>query len=109
MSAVVSHSKTSFVWVWDIYDADKQRALRVTGEELAAAGRQRNAWTAADERVIRRIAHNGIERIAAFLNDPPRTTAIASAPDSVPVPGIRLFTLQSTAIAPTASLVAPTP
>src|SRR6185503_11219379 len=47
VSAVVNRGKTSFVWVWDVYDAERQRALRVAGEEPAAAGRHRDAWAAA--------------------------------------------------------------
>ena len=70
VSATVERGKTSFAWVWDIYDADKNRALRITGEEPAAAGRRgRNAWTAADDPVLRRMANKGMDRIAAFLSN----------------------------------------
>src|SRR6185369_3703472 len=40
VTALVDRDKTSFAWVWDVYDADKRRALRVTGEEPAASGRR---------------------------------------------------------------------
>src|ERR1044071_753741 len=33
VSAMVDRGKTSFAWVWDVYDADKRRVLRITGEE----------------------------------------------------------------------------
>jgi hypothetical protein len=104
VSAVVDRGKTSFVWVWDIYDGDKQRALRIGGEELAASGHRRNAWAAADDQVIRRIVHNGVERIAGFLNEPPRATAVAAAPDFLSASGLRAFALQGAATAPSASL-----
>jgi hypothetical protein len=109
VSAVVSRGQTSFVWVWDIYDGDKQRALRVTGEELAGSGHRRNAWAAADDRVIRRIVHNGIERIAGFLNEPPRSTAVAAAPSFLAASGLRAFALQGGAATPAASLAARSP
>ena len=32
-----SRDKTTFAWVWDVYDADKLRTLRITGEEPAVA------------------------------------------------------------------------
>ena len=33
VTALVDRDKTSFAWVWDVYEGDKRRALRVTGEE----------------------------------------------------------------------------
>jgi hypothetical protein len=81
MSAIVNRGKTSFVLVWDVYDADRQRALRIAGEEPAATGRHRDAWAAADEQVVRRMARSGMERFAAFLSEPRSGgTAIASGP-----------------------------
>jgi hypothetical protein len=81
VSAMVNRGKTSFVWVWDVYDADRQRALRIAGEELAAAGRHRDAWAFADDQVVRGIARNGMERVAAFLSEPRSGgSAIASGP-----------------------------
>ena len=48
-------------WVWDVYDRDQQRALRLSGEEPAGkAGR--DAWAAADDLVLRKIAQAGLER-----------------------------------------------
>jgi hypothetical protein len=81
VSAMVNRGNVSFGWVWDVYDADKQRALRVTGVE-PAEGRHRDAWAAADEQVLRRIARTGMERVAAFLNEPQpqRGTAFAAVP-----------------------------
>ena len=37
VSALVERDKTTFAWVWDVYDTDKRRALRLSGEEPAAA------------------------------------------------------------------------
>ena len=69
VSALVERGKTTFAWVWDIYDTDKRRTLRIAGEEPAAAGRSgRDAWSGADEQVLRRMARDGMDRIAGFLN-----------------------------------------
>jgi hypothetical protein len=75
VSALVDRGKTTFGWVWDVYDADKRRALRITGQE-PAAGRHRNAWMGADERVIRNMARGGMERMATFLSDAQRRAPV---------------------------------
>jgi hypothetical protein len=92
VSAQVARGQTKFAWVWDVYDADKRRAVRMTGQ--VPAGRHRgDAWAAADERVLRQIARDGMERMAAFLNAgdarPPTPTeqdsqAVASVRDDAP-------------------------
>ena len=83
VSAVVEGSTTSFAWVWDVYDTDRRRALRLTGQEpVPATGRPRDAWSAADDEVLRRIARNGMERVAAFLRAP-GASAVAFAPEAV--------------------------
>jgi hypothetical protein len=67
LAAHVRRGRASFSWVWDVYDAEQRRALRLAGEDAAGAA-GRNAWSAADEAVLRRIARAGVERLAAFLN-----------------------------------------
>ena len=69
VSALVERGKTTFAWVWDIYDTDKRRTLRIAGEEPATVSRNgRDAWAGADEQVLRRMARDGMDRIAGFLN-----------------------------------------
>jgi hypothetical protein len=88
LAAIVVGGKSHISWVWDVYDADKQRVLRIAGEE--ATGRPgSNAWAAADEQMVRRIARSSVDRLAAFLASPsappavepvqPGSPAIASA------------------------------
>jgi hypothetical protein len=99
VTALVDRDKTSFAWVWDVYDGDKRRALRITGEEPAAAGprggKARDAWAAADAQVLRGISRAGMERIATFLNDPSQVPG--QTPGSAPTlaPGPVLPTLVS--------------
>jgi hypothetical protein len=96
MSALVTKNKTSFGWVWDVYDADKNRVLRISGEEPAAAARRRDAWAAANEQVLRGMSRNGMERIAAFLNsgppapapEPALVTLVSARDDSPEAAGI---------------------
>jgi hypothetical protein len=78
MTALVERNKTSFAWVWDVYDADRNRVLRISGEEPAASAvrRRGDAWAAADQQVLRGMSRTGMERFAAFLNSdaPPLVT-----------------------------------
>jgi hypothetical protein len=79
LAAIVVGGKSHISWVWDVYDADKRRVLRIAGEE--ASGRPGvNAWAAADEQMVRRIARTSIDRLVTFLAAPPAPPAIEPAP-----------------------------
>jgi hypothetical protein len=76
LSAQVAHGKTVIAWVWDVYDRDQQRALRLTGEE--AAGKSgRDAWAAADDLVLRKIAQAGLSGLSSMINGTPPDAAPA--------------------------------
>ena len=84
LSAQVDHGRTTIAWVWDVYDRDQQRALRLSGEEPAGkAGR--DPWTAADDLVLRRIAQAGLSGLSGMING----TAPADAPPPAPAPAKR--------------------
>jgi len=95
LAAQVSHGRTTVSWVWDVYDASQQRALRLAGEEPAGKS-GRDAWAAADDLVLRRIAQAGFSGLTAMVNgtaptdEPPaaapalRGPAIASAEQTSP-------------------------
>ena len=93
LAAEVSHGRTTIAWVWDVYDQNQQRALRLSGEEQAGkAGR--DAWSSADDLVLRKIAQAGLSGLAGMINGTPpadapqpstpskRGPAVASAQDS---------------------------
>ena len=65
-------------WAWDVYGADRKRAVRLSGEE-DTAGR---GWGQADEQVLRGIARAGVGQLAAFLHTarPPSAPALAASP-----------------------------
>jgi hypothetical protein len=80
LSAQVGRGRTMIAWVWDVYDRDQQRALRLSGQEPAGkAGR--DPWTAADDLVLRKIAQAGLSGLSAMIN--------GTAPDAPPAPGRR--------------------
>ncbi len=99
LAAQISRGQATVAWVWDVYDRDQQRALRLSGEEPAGkAGR--DAWTAADDLVLRRIAQAGFSGLSAMINktapadEPPpaaapdrRGPAVASAEQPSPASG----------------------
>jgi hypothetical protein len=99
LAAQISRGQATVAWVWDVYDRDQERALRLSGEEPAGkAGR--DAWTAADDLVLRRIAQAGFSGLSAMINktapadEPPpaaapdrRGPAVASAEQPSPASG----------------------
>ncbi|KIU49153.1 hypothetical protein [Bradyrhizobium elkanii] len=93
LSAQVVRGRTMIAWVWDVYDSNQQRALRLSGEEPAGkAGR--DAWGAADDLVLRRIAQAGLSGLSSMINGGPadgpapapelRGPTVASAPAPPP-------------------------
>jgi hypothetical protein len=79
LSAQVVRGKTVIAWVWDVYDNNQQRALRLSGEE-AAGKAGRDAWAAADDLVLRKIAQAGLSGLSGMINGAP-DTAPAPAPE----------------------------
>jgi hypothetical protein len=92
LSAQVVSGKTVIAWVWDVYDRNQQRALRLSGEEAAGkAGRDtlrdplRDPWSSADDLVLRKIAQAGFSGLSNMINGtPPRQQ---DTPPSAPAPG----------------------
>jgi hypothetical protein len=78
LSAQVVRGKTVIAWVWDVYDANQQRALRLSGEEPTAIKGGRDPWQAADDLVLRKIAQAGFSGLSNMINGTP------DAPGSVP-------------------------
>ena len=71
LAAQLYHGRTTIAWVWDVYDANQQRALRLSGEEPAGKGGRGDAWAAADDLVLRRIAQAGFAGLTAMVNGTP--------------------------------------
>ena len=81
LSAQIARGRTIIAWVWDVYDRDQQRVLRLSGDEPASrAGR--DPWTAADDLVLRKIAQAGLSGLSGLVNE-----AAPDAPPPVPAPG----------------------
>ncbi len=83
LSAQVRGKRTTIAWTWDVYDRSEQRALRLSGEE-AAARNGPDAWAAADDVVIRRIAQAGLTGLNGLMSAQP-----APPPAAAPTPAPR--------------------
>src|SRR6266704_1332614 len=84
LSAQVIRGRTTIAWVWDVYDRDQQRTLRLTGEEPAGkAGR--DPWAAADDLILRKIAQAGLSGLSGMVSG----SAPADAPSPDPAPAGR--------------------
>jgi hypothetical protein len=82
LAAKVVKNHTTVFWVWDVFDQNELRALRITGEETTK-GRQRRGWTAADDAMLKRIASSSMAQLASFLTSPdvaPNAPAPAAPP-----------------------------
>jgi len=82
LSAQVVRGRTVIAWVWDVYDRNQQRALRLSGEEQAgkpARDASRDPWMAADDMVLRKIAQAGLSGLSSMVNGTP-----ADSPPAAP-------------------------
>jgi len=89
LAAKVVKERTTIAWVWDVFDGDEHRALRITGEATADV-HARDAWSAADDAMLRRIAQTSMDQLAAFLTSPeaaPGTPVASVDPQFVLVGG----------------------
>lgn len=75
-AASLDRGKTVVSWVWDVFDRDERRALRISGS-APASGRD---WTAADQRLMQKVAQSSMDELSGFLNSP------AVAADAPPTP-----------------------
>ena len=79
LAVKVTKHQTTVSWVWDVFDQEENRTLRISGEETAKV-RHRDAWAAADDAMLHRIARASMEQLAAFLTSPEVAPGTAPAP-----------------------------
>lgn len=81
-------SKTAVSYAWEIYDADKQRVARITGEEVTKRVKG-DAWAACDDEMLNRIAGKSMASLAETIGIPApsgqaRATAAPAAAAAAP-------------------------
>lgn len=84
LAAKVANGETTISWVWDVFDRDEQRAIRINGDEHVKKSGKADPWTAADEAMLRRIASASMEQLATFLTSAD-AVPVAAAPNVTPV------------------------
>lgn len=89
LAAHVVQGQTTISWVWDVFDSNERRALRIAGEETAK-GRPSEAWSAADDAMLRRIARTSMDQLAGFLISPDVAPGTPGAPAPADEPQIAL-------------------
>lgn len=83
LAAQVVGGRTMITWVWDVYDRDQQRTLRLSGEE-AAGKAGHDPWAAADDLTLRKIAQAGLSGLSSMINGTPQEAPAPAAPQSGP-------------------------
>ncbi|NWG25057.1 MAG: hypothetical protein HXY30_11710 [Pseudorhodoplanes sp.] len=78
--------RTIVSWVWDVYDANERRALRIEGEEQGGPV-GRDPWAAANDEILGRIAKTGMERLAIFFQQGGKPAQPEIAPAAPPADG----------------------
>ena len=72
LTATVKQGQTTIAWNWDVFDGAEQRVLQIKGEEAATQPTRHveEAWKAADEAMLKRIAQASMDQLSAFLTSP---------------------------------------
>jgi hypothetical protein len=78
--------ETTLSWVWEVFDAEGQRVMRLSGDERAGkAGR--DAWQTVSDEVLARAARSGMEQLSEYFRAPnSHGTAVAEVPAPQAVP-----------------------
>jgi hypothetical protein len=103
-AAQIRGKHTVIAWVWDVYDANQQRVTRLGGEE--EANNHQRGWGAADDQVLRRIAHEGMDQLASFLVAPPDRVPAPPALPAPPGPAPTTGTVMAATAAPAGNMAA---
>jgi hypothetical protein len=83
LAAQVVRGRAVIAWVWDVYDRDQQRTLRLSGEEPAGKAGH-DVWASVDDIVLRKIAQAGFAGLSNMVGGTPQDTTPSTAPKSGP-------------------------
>jgi hypothetical protein len=84
MATARSGEATTVSYVWDVFDPERKRSTRITGEERIQP-RGGDAWSGVDEAAAGRIASRSMSQIATWLATPQGVQVAVSAPAAAPV------------------------
>lgn len=89
LSMHVERGKASVAYAWDVYDANKTRVARITGEENAGPVKGSATWAACNDAVLAKIADRSMADLSQALGvggtapaaSQPAVAAVASSRD----------------------------
>ena len=79
LNAYATDGGTRVSWVWDVFDASRQRARRVDGSELVRRT-ETDPWNAVDDAALRRIAARSLDEVGSFLAERAADAPMAATP-----------------------------
>lgn len=74
--------QTALAFVWDVYDAGKQRAQRVQGASLGTRSGGGDPWAGIDRSVVAKAASESMDAIASFLVTTPAVATVKTGGDA---------------------------
>jgi len=82
-AAAVQNGQGEVDWVWDVFDADRERVLRVAGTEKVGAGK--DVWNKLDDEAVNRIAARSLGEITTRLaaGPAPSQPAAPATPEEI--------------------------
>lgn len=86
LAASIEDDKGQVDWVWDVFDKDRVRVLRVAGSQQV--GRGKDVWARIDDEMANRIASESLTEIASLIGGAPpaRPPATGTQPPQAPEP-----------------------
>lgn len=74
-------------WVWEVFDSNGERVLRIAGDEKAGTA-GRDAWQTVNDEVLARAARSGMEQLSVYFRGPDQQVPVVAsgAPQAVPPP-----------------------
>jgi len=100
--AAKEKTNTKVSYIWDINDGTGKRVNRVTGEEAATSGADKDPWQAVTPQIVQTIADRTATSLASAL--PATTGSVAVASAAQPVSGATATAAPRTSATTTASI-----
>jgi hypothetical protein len=78
LATELDKGRTTISWVWDVFEGEQRRALRISGAETVKG--KLKGWQVADDALLQRIAHISMGELAIFLTSPAVVPNAPAAP-----------------------------
>ena len=79
LDAAPAASGVNVAFVWDVFDARKSRAQRVT-DSIVVPGAAADPWSVVDDKALASVAGKAADELAAFLTNTPEAIAATGQP-----------------------------